>query len=225
MRNLYCSLPKHISLRTLSAVFACLIAALAVSESPNLRAIDAKDVKWPEIIKEVSPVYPAAMKDSNIFGKVLVRVYVDASGKITSPSPTVLFSSNPGFNQAAIDAVSKYKFGPGTVYGRPEKLRVVEWVIFNTIHGGNAAAEPTKLASPVLSDALRKIGKDGTVIVQFTVDIDGNVKEPTVVQSSNPVFEQAAIDAILKWKYRPAFKDGKPVNSRVRQEISFGFTN
>jgi protein TonB len=32
-----------------------------------------------------------------------------------------------------------------------------------------------------------------------------------VSHESNPTFDQAAIDAVRKWKYKPALKDGQPV--------------
>jgi TonB family protein len=61
----------------------------------------------------------------------------------------------------------------------------------------------------------------GSVTIQFVIDKEGAVQNPYVVKSNNPWFERPAIDAILKWKYKPAEVNGKPVKIRVIQQISF----
>ena len=65
-------------------------------------------------------------------------------------------------------------------------------------------------------------GIEGRVFLRFTVDKDGNVRDPQVV-SAEPegVFEQAALDSIVKYKLTPAKKDGKCVSSIVRLPIVF----
>jgi TonB family protein len=47
------------------------------------------------------------------------------------------------------------------------------------------------------------------------------VRDPHVVESNNPAFERPALDAVLKWKFKPAVKNGHAVNTRAAQEIRF----
>ena len=62
----------------------------------------------------------------------------------------------------------------------------------------------------------------GTVIVEFEINPDGTVANPRVVQAKPPnVFDDAAIKAILRWKFKPKIMDGKPVSQFARQEFKF----
>lgn len=65
-------------------------------------------------------------------------------------------------------------------------------------------------------------GLEGFVTLEFTVTRQGTVRDPVVIESSNSVFDQAAIDAVLRFRYRPRVIDGEPVDvPGVRFRISF----
>ncbi len=53
---------------------------------------------------------------------------------------------------------------------------------------------------------------EGFVDVAFDVTIDGNVENIRIVQSSSPVWERPAIDALRHWKFSPALQEGQPVH-------------
>ena len=57
--------------------------------------------------------------------------------------------------------------------------------------------------------------------VGFTITSKGVVQDPYAVSSTNEAFEQAAIDAVKKWKFKPGLKDGKPVNTKVQITLTF----
>ncbi len=61
----------------------------------------------------------------------------------------------------------------------------------------------------------------GNVTLDFVVDREGNVESVHVAESNNPFFERPAMDAVLKWKFTPAMKAGKPVKTRARITIPF----
>jgi protein TonB len=77
----------------------------------------------------------------------------------------------------------------------------------------------TKPAYP--RDALQR-GQEGWVKVSFTITEHGRIDNPSVV-SSRPrqVFDQAALDAIMQWRFRPKMVNGKPVQTNAIQEIRF----
>lgn len=66
---------------------------------------------------------------------------------------------------------------------------------------------------------------EGWVLLGFKVDQQGNVVDVSVLDSRRGrVFERAAISALQQWKYRPALKNGKPVESeQLQQPINFEF--
>lgn len=78
---------------------------------------------------------------------------------------------------------------------------------------------------PVYPYELIKQGVSCDAIVEFIVDTDGNVIHPKVVKATRPGFEQSCIDCILKWKFAPAVKDGRPANARMQQVFTFNIQN
>lgn len=61
---------------------------------------------------------------------------------------------------------------------------------------------------------MRRAGIQGEVVVGFVVTVNGDVIDAYAVRSTQREFEQAAIQAVLKWKFRPGKKGGKAVNTR-----------
>lgn len=74
---------------------------------------------------------------------------------------------------------------------------------------------------PVHPYDLKKSGIEGSVIVTFIVDDHGNVRDVRVTDSTHPEFGTATISAVTNWKFQPGMKDGKPVNTIVRQRVKF----
>jgi TonB family protein len=53
---------------------------------------------------------------------------------------------------------------------------------------------------------------EGVVRVAYDVTVDGTVENARVVESNPPgVFDAAALDAVRKWRFHPAVRNGKPV--------------
>jgi TonB family protein len=77
------------------------------------------DVTPPVVIKEVLPHYPEDAKKANIQGKVFLEAIVDTKG--IPQNIKVLYSPDErfGFSQAAIEALKKWRFRPGTKNGKP----------------------------------------------------------------------------------------------------------
>jgi periplasmic protein TonB len=69
-------------------------------------------------------------------------------------------------------------------------------------------------------------GIEGYVMVEFTVTRQGFVEDVDVVESSNGLFDRAAVDAAYKFKYKPRVIDGEAVEVRgVRNRITFTLEN
>jgi len=68
---------------------------------------------------------------------------------------------------------------------------------------------------------LRAQGRQGTVTVLFTVDTDGRVVDPKVERSTDPAFEQPALDAVRQWRFEPGTRKGDKVSFRMRIPITF----
>ena len=58
-------------------------------------------------------------------------------------------------------------------------------------------------------------------MLRLIVGGNGVPREIGVVRSLSPDLDAAAVDAVAKWKFAPATKDGKPVTSQINVEVSF----
>jgi len=81
--------------------------------------------------------------------------------------------------------------------------------------------EKTTHVNPVYPETARVSRSEGAVILQIVIGRDGSVEKVTVIKA-DPLFEAAALDAVRRWKYRPAMYNGRPV--RVYQTVRIVFT-
>jgi TonB family protein len=61
----------------------------------------------------------------------------------------------------------------------------------------------------------------GTVVLELVVGSDGLPRDITVSRPLSPEFDEAALDAVKKWKFSPATKDGKPIATQIMVEVDF----
>ena len=87
-----------------------------------------------------------------------------------------------------------------------------------------AGMTPPKLifkVEPEFSEEARKAKFQGTVVLSIEVDESGRTRTPQVVSSLGLGLDQKAIEAVLRWRFRPALRDGKPVPTSARVEVNF----
>ncbi len=81
---------------------------------------------------------------------------------------------------------------------------------------------PTLRVPPLYPMRALRSGIEGVVTVEFTIAVDGSVKNTVIVKSTPPeIFDSAVLKAITKWKYAPDIVNGKPVEKRARQDVKF----
>lgn len=82
---------------------------------------------------------------------------------------------------------------------------------------------PIVKVAPVYPRRAQTRGIEGFVVVEFTVTKLGSVINPVVVESQPPgIFDNAALNAALKFKYKPKVVDGEPIDvAGVRNRITF----
>ncbi|MBQ4854698.1 energy transducer TonB [Rhodanobacter sp. B2A1Ga4] len=91
-----------------------------------------------------------------------------------------------------------------------------------TAAGGDTAAVLVKGMAARYPTAAMRARQEGWVVVSFTVDPDGTTSNVKVVDSQpRHVFDRAAIDAVERYRFNPAMKDGTAVSSVKQQRIEF----
>ena len=68
---------------------------------------------------------------------------------------------------------------------------------------------------------MRRAGVTGEVTVDFIVDPNGDVQNAYAVKSTQREFEQAAVQAVSKWKFKAGRKGGRNVPTHMQVPIVF----
>jgi len=76
-------------------------------------------------------------------------------------------------------------------------------------------------ARPQYPFEMRRAGIAGEVVVDFIVDSNGDVQNAYAISSSQREFEAAAVQAVMKWKFRAGRKGGRNVNTHMQVPIVF----
>jgi protein TonB len=90
--------------------------------------------------------------------------------------------------------------------------------------GGDLDSPPTPVNKlpPTYPSSLLSKGIGGRVLVTCTVDADGRVTAASIKQTSGqPELDKAAINAVNKWKFRPASKGGRKVKATCVVPFNF----
>ena len=86
------------------------------------------DVRRPELVKRVDPIYPQAAKDAHVSGMVIVEIVVDEGGNIADAK---IVRSVPMLDAAALDAVRQWQYTPTLLNGNPVKVAMSVNVTFS----------------------------------------------------------------------------------------------
>jgi len=88
-------------------------------------------------------------------------------------------------------------------------------------NGGVSLPELIYRVEPEFTDAARKAKYQGTVEMTVVVDSDGQVRDPRVTKSVGLGLDEKAIEAVMKWKFKPGKKDGRAVPVYAQILVTF----
>jgi len=89
------------------------------------------------------------------------------------------------------------------------------------VGGGVSAPRALNTPDPDYSEEARKAKYQGTVVLWLIVDQGGRPRDVKVARSLGMGLDQKAIEAVRKWTFEPAMKDGKPVAVQINVEVNF----
>ena len=92
-----------------------------------------------------------------------------------------------------------------------------------SLSGGDGDYLPIVKVAPIYPRRAQSRGIEGYVIVEFIVTKNGSVRDAIVIEAKpENIFNQAAMDAALKFKYKPRVVDGVAMEvAGVQNKISF----
>lgn len=91
---------------------------------------------------------------------------------------------------------------------------------------GGEVKEPVVVSRvpPTYPEEARKNRVQGRVVLEAVIDEKGSVLTVEAVESPDPMLTDAAIEAVKKWTYRPATKNGRPVRVSFTVTVAFKLT-
>lgn len=227
---------------------AVLVPALALAQQQPVRT--GGNVKAPERITYVPPVYPQIAQSAGVSGIVIIEAAVGLDGSVTEAH---ILRSIALLDQAAIDAVKQWKYTPTTLNGVPVPVILTVTVNFalENVSGSQSRSMPSLAMDPQMQEPVLLNGKPavriggeikapertkyvasvypqeaqaaritGIVIIEAVIDETGHVANVKVLRSI-ALLDQAAIDAVLQWEYTPTLVNGVAVPVAMTVTVNF----
>jgi periplasmic protein TonB len=90
------------------------------------------------------------------------------------------------------------------------------------IGGGVSAPVPLNTVEAEFSDEARRAKYQGVCLISMIVDTNGMPQNPRVVRPLGMGLDEKALEAVRKYRFKPALKDGKtPVPVMITVEVNF----
>lgn len=89
---------------------------------------------------------------------------------------------------------------------------------------GGGVSAPVAIFTPEaeFSDEARRAKYQGVCLISLIVDAQGNPQQPRVIRALGMGLDEKALEAVRKYKFKPAMKDGRtPVPVRITIEVNF----
>lgn len=118
--------------------------------------------------------------------------------------------------------ISSYDLSPPSPDPSPEEIEK-KAVAFESAHPAkeNRPSIAIYRAIPQYPFLLRRNGVEGRAEVTFTVGTDGIPGNMRCTSNTQPLFAAAAINALRRWRFLPALKDGKAVPATITVPLAF----
>jgi TonB family protein len=214
-----------------TGAFPLAAAPEVVNDAPGVTV----DLGGAGVMHRTGVAYPAAALKQGVQGTVVVEVKLDANGNV---SDAHVVSGPDELRNAVLQSVLQWHLmktlagstrqvtisfslpaegsQPGVAGGAGGEVSAVFRV-------GNGVTAPVVLyrKEPEYTEEARKAGYHGTVLLYVEVDPSGKATNIRVQHSLGTGLDEKAIEAVKQWKFKPGYKDGKPVTVAATIEMNF----
>src|SRR5687768_9194293 len=84
------------------------------------------------------------------------------------------------------------------------------------------APEPLVIEAAPYPEAARALGiGEASVVLRISIDASGAVTDAEVIEAAGHGFDEAARDALLRSRFKPAQRDGQPMPARILYRYPF----
>lgn len=93
--------------------------------------------------------------------------------------------------------------------------------VIYTVGGDVSPPKATFTPEATYTDEARKANLHGVCALEFVVGTDGHTRDIRVTQPLGMGLDERAVEAIQRWQFEPAMKDGKPVAVKLDGHTTF----
>ncbi len=193
-----------------------ILAAIAVFFAFSFGAA-AAEATPAEPKRKDAPDYPVSCEPAE--GSLPPEHWVDVAFSVNREGLTedvsIVGSTDPCFEEAALSAVRGWVYEPRRVNGRAEaqtgmQTRVT-FVVKESEPTDIVDAKPLERVAPGFPwECYDDAAEEEVVVIGFEISSEGSVDNVKVIETTNSCFDEAATAAVKEWKYRPKTVDGKP---------------
>lgn len=187
---------------------------------------------------------PAGVAESNAHATLTIRLLLDKLGRVRRAE--ALDAPDPRLAAAAVQRLEKMRFPPAmrdkkplvvwfnkSVQFRPKKELDAQIpspdcvpAAYDLAHIDDATEDvelPRLLENvePAYPPTLRALRVDGQATFSCVIDTCGRVRDCRVLDASLGDFARAGLDAVVRRRYVPALRQGKPITIMVTIGVTF----
>ncbi len=164
--------------------------------------------------------------------EAVVKPKLPAVPTITAPAPVIVadnygdpmsklmpLSGGPGANGLGAGKGGGLGPGNGDGYG-PGSGGGMGGGVYR-IGGDVSAPVLINKVEPEYSEEARKAKYSGTVLLSIVVDQNGMPRDIHVIRPLGLGLDEKAIEAVMKWRFRPGMKGGHAVSTQAQVEVNF----
>jgi TonB family protein len=155
---------------------------------------------------------PVRVKNKTVDGTCIYRDYQRFGDRLVATS-----------YQCFEDKKVRLQAKVGELTMRPD----LDQTLFAPLSGGKESAhclshpQPPTVIQPAPAVAPRK--GDAMVTLSLLVGTDGKPREVQVVGSVDNDYDEAALEAVRQWRFKPASCEGQPIEVKIAVEIDFHY--
>ena len=160
-------------------------------------------------------------------GSMVTRIYFGGDSGVAQekPKPRVSCQRAQKKNEARVLPSPPPKLEMGNEIASARATGPAAGSPYGSLSYGTKNGPEIRPALPVVSPdpvfGSDAAGLQGDVIVEITIDDQGNIVQKIVLQSLGPAIDGRVLAALEKWQFSPASKNGVPIPSK--QDVYYHF--
>ncbi len=202
-------------IRAIVVVLPMLIFALAGCGAPPTAEADAARQSMASASSAGAEKYAAnSLKEAQAAQAALDTELKAQEGKFVKSydrARELAVTAKAAADKAATEATSARERAEAEEAKRAKAATARREKLAKAVRVGGQVRPPIKMkdVAPVYPAIAQSARVQGDVVIEATIDEEGKVADTKVVKSV-PLLDQAALDAVKQWEYRPSLLNGVP---------------